>query len=229
MNGQLIIRDPTDSLRVLVRECAERQRQLHPHEVAYILKVAAREILPAAGLDGRCQQLRLFADWTLHEEIDRSATGQAAIATIAEAVSRHGESGCDNKWVEEQFNNAVSFGTLRLELLAVCQRFEISDELFSSWEIWQRFALPLALELSGRWIRLGDGPHARAAKRRIESTSLPEPHRPQRLTLGFDPQGKARWCVQTAGNVFILVQVLFGGLRSEDVPAPEGWQSPLAP
>ena len=80
----VIAREPVGHLREFL---AQRQAGvLQAHDVVYVLKTAAREILPGTGFAGRCAQLGLFSDWVVHDEIDRSPVGQAAIAAIAEAI-----------------------------------------------------------------------------------------------------------------------------------------------
>ena len=207
-------------------------RVLEPQDVVYILKTASREILPNAGLRGRCPQLELFSDWTAHNELDRSAAGQAAIARIAEALPYHGQDGRDEKWLEEEVNGGIAFWTLRLELLAVCRRFGLPEQMFTTWEAWQLFALPLAFEVSGRPVRLGQhGKAAQSAKDRISKSGLHSDHRPHTLTLVHIEQAGPqtagwRWQIESP-NVKVLVQVLLGGFRLGDFPTPPGWQSPL--
>jgi hypothetical protein len=131
-------------------------------------------------------------------------------------------------WFEEQVNDAASFRSLRLDLMAVCRFFDLPDALFANWESWKRFALPLSFEVSGRPIRLGQrGRGAKEAAKRVESVSLHEDHRPQSLTLGLDAEGKRWWLVTTTGLAHIQVQVLFGDFRPTDFPVPPGWKSPF--
>jgi hypothetical protein len=220
-------RNPIKSLRVFIDERVGRP--LGAHDVVYVLKTAAREILPAAGLSGRCPQLEIFAHWVVHHELDRSLLGDEAIAMIAEAFPLHGYEGRDEKWLEEQVNDGISFAKLRLDLIAVCRRFEVSEEIFSTWDAWRRFALPLAEEVSGKPVRVGQ--RSKMARERIENAGLPLEHRPQSVSLLHveDPPARINgwfWEVQLpTGRV--LVQLLLGGFRQTDFPVPLGWQSPL--
>ncbi|SRR6266542_668887 len=224
------VRDPIEYLKVFIAERVGRA--LEPHDVVYILKTTAREILPTARLKGKCPQLELFSDWTVHSELDRSPAGQAAIARVAEAFLLHGKNGRDNKWLEEEVNGGISFSALRLELLAVCRHFHLRDDIFSSWEAWQRFALPLAFEVSGRPVILGQNHKAaKDAKDRISRSGLHPDHQPHTLTLlHFEDADKHvngwRWEAKAlAGSV--VVQLLLGGFRMSDFPVPADWRSPM--
>jgi hypothetical protein len=223
-------RDPIRYLRVFM---GERVRQaLGPHEVVYIVKTVAREILPTANLEGTCPQLGLFADWVVHDELGRSSAGQAAIARIAEALPLHGQGGRDEKWLEEEVNGGISFAALRLELLAACRRFDLPDYLFTSWEAWQRFALPLAFEVSGRPVLIpSNGKRGKEARERIAASGLPSEHQPHTLTLvHVDDDGgliKGWWWEAEMPVGKVLVQLLLGGFRPSDFPEPAGWRPPI--
>lgn len=221
-------RDPVAFLAEHLRGAATRT--LGAVDVAYTVNTIARELLPAAGFVGLSPQLRLFSDWIVHDKIDRSPAGQHALATIAEAIPQHGTEGHDETWLEEQLNDAVSFGALRLELLAACRWFRLPEDMFTSWDSWQRFAVPLAFEVSGRRIVLGMNTRAsKEARARIDATSLDPVHRPVNLMIVFDADWKFWWRIETTGGVAIVIQTLFGGFRSEDFPVPPGWESPLVP
>jgi hypothetical protein len=228
----VVVRDPTKYLKQFITERVGRA--LAPHEVVYILKTAARELLPAAGLKGKCPQLELFSDWSVHNELDRSPAGQAAIARIAEAIPLYGEGGRDNKWLEEEVNGGISFWSLRLELLDVCRSFGLPDDIFATWAAWTRFALPLAFEVSGRLVRLGAQATkaTKAAKDRIAKSGLHPDHQPNTLRLvhieGDKHQNGFHWEVGLPAAT-IVIQVLFGGFRLGDFPTPAGWQSSLGP
>jgi hypothetical protein len=205
-----------------------------PADVVYVLKTAAREILPAAQLARRCMQLELFADWVVHKELDRSPQGNDAIATIAETLAQfddHGEGA--NRWCEERLNNVISFGTLRLDLLAVCRRFALPEASFASWEAWQHFAVCLAFEVSGRPIALRDrGNNAKPAKARVSVSGMPPGRLPESVELICVEDDAVKggpwwWAVTLEDTTRILVQVLFGGYRPEDFPVPANWRSPL--
>jgi hypothetical protein len=215
----IVQRDPVSYLRSFLSE--RESRRLHPHDVVYVLKTAARELLPSAGMQ-KCKQLSLFADLAVHNELDRSAEGQTAIAAIAEAIPFHGQPGRDNKWLEAAINDAVSFGGLRHELLTVSQQFGLPDFFFSSWESWQQFALPLAFEISGRPVSLGTKT-AKTVKARIATSGLPSHHQPRSLQLLLDTStnGRAWWQIET-DVAMLRIQVLYGGFRPSDfnVPAP---------
>jgi hypothetical protein len=223
-------RDPVECLRAFIAERA--QTSLGPHEVAYIVKTTAREILPAANLKGTCPQLDLFADWVVHNELNRSGAGQAAIARIAEAFSLHGQEGRDEKWLEEEVNGGISFSSLRLELLAACRRFDLVDDFFTSWEAWQRFALPLAFEVSGRPVVISSaGKAGREARERVVATGLPTEHQPHTLTLiHVEDDGspiRGWWWEAQMPVGRVLVQLLLGGFRASDFPVPAEWRPPI--
>jgi hypothetical protein len=225
----VVVRDPVQYLRQFITE--RIGIALAPHDVVYILKTAAREILPAGGFKGRCPQLELFSDWTLHDELDRSTAGQAAIARIAEALPLHGEGGRDNKWLEEEVNGGISFWGLRLELLAVCRRFNLPEDMFTTWDAWQRFALPLAFEVSGRPVRLThSGKAAKETKDRIAKVGLHADHQPNTLTVirieGDQHMKGLQWEVKLPAAK-VIIQLLLGGFRMSDFPTPAGWRSPL--
>jgi hypothetical protein len=212
----IVVRDAIGYLRTFLAE--RESRRLEPQDVVYVLKTIAREILPHSF--PKCDQLSLFTDWAVHNELDRSHAGQAAIATIAEALPLHGQGGRDNKWLEEAINDTISFGALRLELLKVCQHLGLPETIFATWESWQRFALPLAFEISGRPVRLGSKT-SKAVKGRIAASGLPPQHQPGslRLVLDTSTNGRAWWQIETdVANV--NVQVLYGGFRPADFPTP---------
>lgn len=225
----VVVRDPTSYLRQFIAERLERP--LSPHDVVYMLKTMARELLPAADLKGRCPMIELFSDWTVHDKLDRSTAGQAAIARVAEAFPLHGQDGRDNKWLEEEVNGGISFWKLRLELLAVCRRFELPDGMFTTWDEWQRFALPLAFEVSGRPVQLGrDGKGAKSARARISRSGLHPDHQPHTLALirieGDGPVKGLQWEAKFAMGT-VIVQVLLGGFRLTDFPTPAAWIAPV--
>jgi hypothetical protein len=213
----IVARDPIGYLGTFL---GERQScALQPHDVVYVLKTLAREISPLVS-SLKHDQMSLFADWVVHGKLDRSKEGQAAIATIAEALLQHGEVGRDNKWIEEVVNDALSFGALRVELLQACQHFGLPESLFATWESWQRFALPLAFEVSGRRIRLGSKA-SRTIKGRVAASGLPPHHQPCSLGLVLDTSvnGQAWWQIETP-VAMLNIQVLYGGFRSADFPTP---------
>jgi hypothetical protein len=222
---KIVVRDPVEYLRQFLAQSQDGQRS--PQDVVYVLKTMAREILPGAGFRrNQCPQLELFADWAAHNEIDRAQVGRDAVAAIAEAIPLHGsDAQHDNKWIEEVLNGAISFGGLRLDLLAVCRHFGLPDGLFTTIEAWNRFAFPLAFELSGRRVLLGNH---RPTADRISRAGLPADHQPQSLMIQLeaDDNGKPLWAVKTNAAT-IYIQVLFGGFRPSDFPTPQGWQSPL--
>ncbi len=226
----VVVRDPVSYLCQFI---GERQAlALAPHDIVYILKTVAREILPAAGLNGRCPQIELFSDWMVHNKLDRSTAGQVAIARLAEAMPLHGQPGRDNKWLEEEVNGGISFWALRLELLAVCRRFNLPDSMFTTWDAWQRFALPLAFEVSGRPVHLGqDGRAAKSARDRIGKSGLDPDHHPHTMTLirieGDEPVKGLQWEAKLSNGVIVIIQVLLGGFRLTDFPTPVGWVSPV--
>ncbi len=225
---QIVVRDPVDHLRRFIAERVDRV--LQPHDVVYILKTVAREILPTAGLKGRCPQAEMFFDWTVHHELDRAKIAPSALATIAEALTLHGKDGRDNKWLEEQVNDGISFWRLRLELIAACWRFDLPDGMFTTWEAWKRFALPLTMEVSGRPVHLGERGPAKAAREQIEKIGVPADQRPETLrivnVLG-DTHEAGLWWQVTAPVATIQVQVLLGEFRKTDFPIPPGWQPPI--
>ena len=224
----MLIREPVGYLRQFLQE--RQAINLGPHEVVYILKVAAREILPAAGLGKKCQQLEVFADWISHNEITRSPAGAGALVKIADAVSLHGsDDQHDNKWLEEVVNDDLSFWKLRLDLLALCRKFELPDGMFTTPDAWHRFSLPLAFEVSGRRVSISadQGGRIRDARCRLAQSVLDKAHRPMSLSIIGDTQHKWWWEIQTSAAP-IQVQVLFGSFREADFPLPHGWASSLA-
>jgi len=182
-------------------------------------------------MEKRCEQIGVFADWVLHDAIDRSPAGARALANIAESVPLHGvDETHDNKWLEEVVNNDVSFWKLRLELLAFCRRFQMSEGMFTTPEAWHRFALPLAFEVSGRPVSIHSrhGGEVGQARARVDVSATPNGYRPQRLTIAAEDPQKWRWIIETKNSTKIVVQVLFGTFRGSDFPTPPGWVSPLA-
>ena len=214
----IVERDPIGYLNTFIAE--RESRRLEPHDVVYVLKALAREVAPRASSLKR-NQMSLFADWVVHGELDRSPEGQAAIATIAEALPLHGQGGRDDKWIEEVVNDAISFGALRVELLQACHHFGLPELLFGTWESWQRFALPLAFEVSGRRIVLGSKA-SKAIKGRVAASGLPPHHQPcsLRLVLDTSANGRAWWQIETPVAT-VNIQVLYGGFRPADFPTPE--------
>ena len=224
-DGGFAARDPGTFLAQFLNDA--RTRVLGPADVVYVLKTVARELVSGAGMRGKCPHMELFTDWTVHGEIDRSPVSQNAIAAIAEAIPLHGTGGRDNKWLEDVVNDAVSFGALRLELVSACRRFQLPEEFFTSWTFWQRFAIPLAFEVSGRRIALGDRASAsKAARNRIAAVSLEPAHQPSTLAIVVW-QEKHWWRVETTDGTSILIQALLGEFPSTDFPTPPGWASPL--
>jgi hypothetical protein len=67
------------------------------------------------------------------------------------------------------------------------------DDMFTTWDAWQRFALPLAFDISGRPVRLRrKGGAAQTARERISKSGLhPEQH-PHTLKLVRVEQGVRR-------------------------------------
>ena len=215
----IVARDPIGYLNTFLAE--RESRRLEPHDVVYALKALAREVAPQASSLKR-DQMSLFADWIVHGELDRSAEGQAAIATIAEALPLHGQEGRDNKWIEEVVNDAISFGALRIEMLQACQHFGLPEVLFETWESWQRFALPLAFEVSGRRIRLGSKA-SKTINGRVAASGLPPHQQPCSLGLVLDTSanGRAWWQIESPAGM-LNVQVLYGGFRPADFHRPIG-------
>jgi hypothetical protein len=222
-----IARDPVTYLRQFL--LASEQTDVTPADVAYVLKTMARELLPTCPRGRqRCPQLGVFGDWMSHDQLDRSAEGQAALATVAEAMPLHGTEGRDNKWLEERVNHGVSFGALRLELLATARRFGLPETWFASWEKWQKFGWLIAFEVSGRHVLLGARPGA-AARQRIANTALDPRHRPTRMTLVIGSDNSLWWRIETEDTTVLMVQVLLGGFRPDDFPTPARWRSPFEP
>jgi hypothetical protein len=225
----MIVRDPRSYLRAFLQD--RQGRELHAHDVVYILKTAAREVLAAEGLQNRCEQIGVFADWVHHDAIDRSPAGARALANIAESVPLHGvDEKHDNKWLEEGVNNDVSFWKLRLELLAFCRRFQMSEGMFTTAEAWHQFALPLAFEVSGRPVSIDPnrGGAVGQARARVDVSATPTAYRPARVTIAAEDPRKWRWIIETMNSTKIVVQVLFGSFRQGDFPTPRGWVSFLA-
>ena len=225
----MFFRDPVAYLRAFLQE--RQGTELLPHDVVYILKTAVREILAAENLGGQCEQLGVFADWVVHDEIDRSAAGARALANIADAIPLHGtDSTHDNKWLEEVVNADLSFWKLRLELLAFCRKFDMPEGMFTTPEAWHRFALPLALEISGRPVSMSatHGGSVRQARDRLAAAALPAAHRPASLRIVAETPQKWRWLIELSDTTKIVVQVLFGTFRGTDFPTPQGWVSPLS-
>lgn len=224
-------RDPIAFLGELLR--TTEHREVTPVDVVYVLRTMARELLPKVPHGRRCcPQAVLVGDWIVHERLDRSAPGQAAIAVVAEALSRHGSNGLDNKWLEEQVNRGVSFGALRLELLAIARHYRLPETWFASWERWQLFGRSLAFEVSGRPVVLplgGVGAAAEKARARIRRTALDSGHHPAAMMLTLGSDGRLWWQIKTADTTVIVVQALLGGFRPDDFPTPAGWRSPFEP
>jgi hypothetical protein len=222
-----IARDPAVYLgQVLL---ATEQRALTPADVVYVLKTVARELLPKCP-EGRrrCPQVAVFGDLIVHEQLDRSAEGQAALATIAEAMPMHDGDVRDNRWLEERVNSGISFGALRLELLAVARHWRLPDTWFASWDRWQRFGSTLAFEISGRHVSMGARAGA-AARRRMTETTLDPRHHPARMTLVIGSDKSTWWRIETEDTTVLMVQALLGGFRPDDFPTAAGWRSPLEP
>ncbi|MGA7742436.1 MAG: hypothetical protein WBP56_01205 [Polyangia bacterium] len=193
--------------------------------MVYVLKTAAREILPANNLAGKCKHLELFANWVVHDRIDRSPLGADALVKIAEALSKQGTGDRDIKWLEEEVNEALSFGNLRLDLVAFCRHFDLPDSTFIAWEAWQLFALALAFEVSGREISISD--RVKNARAAMANVPMLEEHRPTALRLAVDREMRKCWWLIKLPVAEVQMQVLFGGFRMSDFPTPVGWRSPL--
>ena len=224
----MIVRDHRSYLRAFLQD--RQDMDLHPHDVVYVLKTAAREVLPEEGMEKRCEQLGVFADWVLHGAIERSPAGARALANIAESIPLHGlDEDHDNKWLEEVVNNDVSFWKLRLDLLAFCRRFQMPDGMFTTPEAWHRFALPLAFEVSGRPVSIhaSHGGAVGRARAQVDASATPSAFRPERLTIAAENPQKWHWVIETRNSTKIVVQVLFGSFRHSDFPTPPGWISPL--
>jgi hypothetical protein len=224
-------RDPIEMLRSKMTLWGARG--LKHEEVVYILKTAAREILPAAGLQGRCRNLETFATWCLHDRLDRTQLGGEALVAIAEAVPLHDDNSKEynNEWLGNVVNGDLSFHLLRLDLLAFCRQFNMPDGLVMSWEGWKRFALPLAEEISGRPVSISDtdgNKRIRALRERLQSAILGPGYtlRSIKLALFSDLPFQHGWCIETTGPV-IVVATWFGELQMRDSPVPKDWVSPL--
>jgi hypothetical protein len=224
----MFVRDPVEHLKEHLLKCQSADPS--PADVVYVLKTAAREILPTAGLEKKCAQLEIFADWVVHDEIDRSPAGAAALVKIAEAIPLHGtDVRHDNKWLEEVVNDDLSFWRLRLDLLALCRRFHLPEGMFATQNEWHRFALPLAFEVSGRPVSISPvhGGAIKVARERLAQGPLPPEQRPTNIRVVGETPAKWWWEIKTP-TAGIVVQVLFGSFRPIDFPTPPGWASPLA-
>jgi hypothetical protein len=109
-------RDPIEMLRSKMLQWSGRR--LEHEEVVYILKTAAREILPASGLQGRCPRLETFATWCLHDRLDRSQLGGELLVAIAEAIPFHDDNDPhhNNEWLGSIVNGDLSFHLLQLRM-----------------------------------------------------------------------------------------------------------------
>lgn len=222
----LAIRDPIQCLRQVLagREAGGWQMQ----DVVYVLKTAAREVLPAYNLRGRCASLELFSDWVVHEQLDRSPKGAEALVEIAKALPLHGTGGRDNGWLEEVVNRALSFSALRLDLVGFCRHFNLPEVVFTEWERWLGFAVSLAFEVSGHPISISEkAGRVKAAQAAMSQVPLAQQHRPTSLRLAVDQEARKCWWLVQLPVAEVQIQVLFGGFRPSDFPTPQGWTSPL--
>jgi hypothetical protein len=116
---------------------------------------------------------------------------------------------------------------LRLELLAVCRRFDLPDHLFLTWDGWKRFFMPLAEEISGRVMTVDELPGLRKklldapvqGGRTLETVRL--------LVAVNWPEVPYWWSFEANDTTKIVIPVRFGERELKDGPTPSGWVSPL--